>query len=177
MELHTLKPAPGATKKRKRIGRGQGSGRGGTSTKGHKGAQSRSGYTRNRGSEGGQMPLKMRIPKFGFKRTNRVTYKVINLHTLQDLSEQHNVTHIGQDMLHEHGYVHKSELYKILGQGTLKAKLDVAAHACSASAQAAIEQAGGTVTIIDKHKPKHTPPEAPQTKEDNAPAEDTPKDA
>ncbi|MDR1056508.1 MAG: 50S ribosomal protein L15 [Prevotellaceae bacterium] len=139
MQLNNLKPAKGSTHKEKRIGRGQGSGRGGTSTKGHKGAQSRSGYSRKFGFEGGQMPLQRRLPKFGFTNINHVEYKAVNISTLQELAEKLNVTSINVDTLIKVGLVSKKDLVKILGNGTLNATLEVAAHAFSKSAVAAIE--------------------------------------
>ena len=146
MKLHTLKPAEGSTKNRKRIGRGQGSGKGGTSTKGHKGAQSRSGYSRKSGFEGGQMPLQRRVPKFGFTNPNRVEYKGINLYTLQELADKFKTSEVGFEFFIEHGYASKNDKIKILGTGELKAKLNVTAHAFSKSAQEAIEKAGGSVS-------------------------------
>lgn len=151
MQLHTLQPAPGATQSRKRVGRGQGSGKGGTSTRGHNGAQSRSGYKRKRGFEGGQLPLQRRLPMYGFKNPNRIAYKPINLEQLQQLAEKANLAVINFDVLREHGLVSKNDRCKILGQGELKAKLEVSAHAFSASARAAIEKAGGQAAIIDIH--------------------------
>lgn len=143
MQLNNLKPAKGSTQKVKRIGRGQGSGRGGTSTRGHKGAQSRSGYSRKFGFEGGQMPLQRRLPKFGFTNMNRVEYKAINISTLQELAEKLNVTAINVETLVEVGLVSKNDLIKILGNGTLNATLEVTAHAFSKSAVAAIEAKQG----------------------------------
>jgi len=148
MELHNLKPAEGSTKNKKRVGRGQGSGRGGTSTRGHKGAQSRSGYTRKRNFEGGQMPLQMRIPKRGFKNINRVEYVAINLGRLQAIVDKYKLDAIDVNVLIENGIVGNSDRVKILGDGELTCKLDVTAHACSESAKTAIESAGGSVTII-----------------------------
>ena len=148
MKLHTLKPANGATSSRKRIGRGPGSGKGGTSTRGHKGAKSRSGYSKKIGFEGGQMPLQRRLPKFGFKNINRVEYKAINLSTLQALAEAKNLEKIGVAELHAAGFISSNQLVKILGNGELKAKLAVEAHAFSKSAEAAITAAGGTATKI-----------------------------
>jgi large subunit ribosomal protein L15 len=148
MKLESLKPAIGSTKKTKRIGRGQGSGRGGTSTKGHKGAQSRSGYSRKVGFEGGQMPLQRRVPKWGFKNNNRIENKPINLDTLQELADNKKVTEVTPDILHQNGLIGKGDLVKVLGRGELKAKLSVTAHKFSKSAQEAIEKAGGSVTII-----------------------------
>ena len=143
MKLHTLKPAEGSTKNRKRIGRGQGSGRGGTSTRGHKGAKSRSGYSQKFGFEGGQMPLQRRIPKFGFKNPNRVEYKAINLDTIQKLAESSKEKSITVDLMIANGLVGNKDLVKVLGRGELKAKVEVSAHAFSASAAESIEKAGG----------------------------------
>ena len=148
MDLSNLKPAEGSVRNKKRIGRGQGSGRGGTSTKGHKGAQSRSGYKRKAGFEGGQMPLFRRVPKFGFKNINRKEYRAINLSTLQKLVDDYKVKAVNQEVLMEHGLASKNDLIKVLGQGELKAKLDVTAHAFSKSAIAAIEAQGGVPTKI-----------------------------
>jgi len=148
MDLGSLKPAKGSVKNKKRIGRGQGSGRGGTSTKGHKGAQSRSGYKRKRGFEGGQMPLARRVPKFGFKNLNRVEYRGINIGILQKLVDDKKVKAINQEVLIENGLAKKNDLIKILGMGELKAKLDVTAHAFTKSAIAAIEAQGGKTTKI-----------------------------
>ncbi len=148
MNLNNLKPAEGSIKKVKRIGRGQGSGRGGTSTRGHKGAKSRSGYSRTRGFEGGQMPLQRRVPKFGFKNINRVEYKAINLDTLQTLSEKINVTTIDVETLAKAGLASKNDKIKILGNGELTSKLDVKAHAFSKSAKEAIEKLQGTTETI-----------------------------
>lgn len=148
MELHNLKPAEGSVKKGKRIGRGQGSGRGGTSTRGHNGAKSRSGYSRKRNFEGGQMPLQMRLPKRGFKNPFRVSYVAVNLEQLQELAEKHKVSSIDFAFLIEKGIVRKTELVKILGRGELKASLQVTAHASSESAKAAIEKAGGSFSKI-----------------------------
>jgi large subunit ribosomal protein L15 len=148
MDLSNLKPAVGSVKKEKRIGRGQGSGHGGTSTRGHKGAKSRSGYSRKIGFEGGQMPLQRRLPKYGFTNRNRVEYKGINLSTLQTLAEKRNLTEIGVQNLIEAGLVSKSDMIKILGKGELKAKLTVKAHAFSKTAQAAIESLQGTAEKI-----------------------------
>ena len=148
MNLSNLKPAEGSTKNRKRIGRGTGSGRGGTSTRGHKGAGSRSGNTSKVGFEGGQMPLQRRVPKVGFKNPNRVEYVSVNLDALQKLSEQYSVASIDFDTLKEHGLVSRNDLVKILGRGELKAKIEVKAHAFSATAQKAIEAAGGTIVKL-----------------------------
>lgn len=148
MKLHTLKPAEGSNGREKRIARGEGSGHGGTSTRGHKGAQSRSGYSRKIGFEGGQMPIQRRLPKFGFNNPNRVEYKAVNLSSLQLLSEKTGVDTITFDVLVENGLVSKKDLVKILGNGELKAKLNVTAHAFSKSAIAKIEAAQGSTTII-----------------------------
>ncbi|MDR0429409.1 MAG: 50S ribosomal protein L15 [Tannerellaceae bacterium] len=148
MDLSSLKPAEGSTKTRKRIGRGPGSGLGGTSTRGHKGAKSRSGYSKKIGFEGGQMPIQRRLPKFGFKNINRVEYKAINISTLQQLSETQNLTKIGIEELINAGFISKSQLVKILGNGDLTAKLDVEAHAFSKSAEAAILAVGGTAVKL-----------------------------
>jgi large subunit ribosomal protein L15 len=148
MNLSNLKPAEGSTKNRKRIGRGTGSGRGGTSTRGHKGAGSRSGTSTKVGFEGGQMPLQRRLPKVGFKNINRVEYVGINLDVLQGLAEKFNLSAINFDTLKEHGLVSKNDLVKILGRGELKAKLDVTAHAFTATAQKAIETAGGAIVKL-----------------------------
>ena len=148
MELSNLKPAKGSVKGRKRIGRGQGSGRGGTSTRGHKGAKSRSGYSRKIGFEGGQMPLQRRVPKFGFKNINRKEYKGINISTLQALAEKKNITSIDVQTLIDAGLVSKNDLVKILGNGELKVKLDVKAHAFSKSAVNAIQSLQGTAEKI-----------------------------
>ncbi len=148
MELHNLKPAAGSTKSRKRIARGQGSGYGGTSTRGHKGAKSRSGYSRKRNFEGGQMPLQMRLPKRGFNNYNRKNYKVLNLSTLEEIIAKHSVKEISLDFLKEKNYIKKSQIVKILGDGELTSSVKVEANACSKSAQSAIEAKGGSITII-----------------------------
>ncbi|HNX86118.1 MAG TPA: 50S ribosomal protein L15 [Bacteroidales bacterium] len=148
MDLSNLKPAKGSTKKVKRIGRGEGSGHGGTSTRGHKGAQSRSGYSKKLGYEGGQMPLVRRVPKFGFKNFNRVEYKGINLDVLQKIAEKSNLTAITPEVLIENGYVSKNDRIKILGRGELKMKLEITAHGFSASAKKAIEEKGGIANTI-----------------------------
>lgn len=145
MNLSNLTPAKGSNKTRKRIGRGTGSGRGGTSTRGHKGAGSRSGYKTKIGFEGGQMPLQRRVPKVGFKSINRVEYVGVNLHVLQSLAEKFNLTAIDFDTLKDHGLVSKNDLVKVLGRGELNAKLEVKAHAFSTTAQKAIEAAGGSI--------------------------------
>jgi large subunit ribosomal protein L15 len=148
MDLSNLKPAAGSTKKGKRIGRGTGSGHGGTSTRGHKGAGSRSGNSRKIGFEGGQMPLQRRLPKFGFKNINRVEYAGINLDTLQRLAESHGISSFDHEVFVERGLVSKNDLVKILGRGELKTKIDVKAHAFSSTAQTAIEKVGGTATTL-----------------------------
>ncbi|MBV6403565.1 MAG: 50S ribosomal protein L15 [Flavobacteriales bacterium] len=150
MDLSQLKPAKGATKKAKRIGRGEGSKRGGTSTKGHKGAQSRTGYSRKRGFEGGQMPLVRRVPKFGFTNPTRVEYKGINLDALQLLAENQGLKAVDPAVLYANGLIAKHDKLKVLGRGTLKGALDVTAHAFSATAKAAIEAIGGKATIIER---------------------------
>lgn len=142
MELNNLKPAVGSTKNKTRKGRGPGSGKGGTSTRGHKGAKSRSGYSRKIGFEGGQMPLQRRLPKFGFNPLNRVTYKAINLADLEALAAK-GVETINPEVLAQHGLAAKGELVKILAKGALTHKVDVTANAFSAAAKAAIEAAGG----------------------------------
>lgn len=148
MDLSNLKPAAGSTKNRKRIGRGEGSGHGGTSTKGHKGAQSRSGYKRKLGFEGGQMPLYRRVPKFGFKNINRKEYNGINIDALQKLADEKKITSFDPQVLIENGLASKRDLIKILGNGDLTATIEVSAHAFSKSAQEAIESKGGKATKI-----------------------------
>jgi large subunit ribosomal protein L15 len=148
MELNNLKPAKGSVKNKKRIGRGSGSGRGGTSTRGHKGAKSRSGYKSKIGFEGGQMPLQRRVPKFGFKNINRVEYQGVNLDTLQMLAEKNKIATFTPAKLIELGVVGKNDLIKILGRGELKTKLEVTANAFTATAKKAIEDNGGTATIL-----------------------------
>ena len=148
MDLSNLKPAPGSVKREKRIGRGEGSGHGGTSTRGHKGAKSRSGYSRKIGFEGGQMPLQRRVPKSGFKNINRVEYKGINLSTLETLATRLDTELIDFQTLLTAGLVNKNALVKILGKGTLTRKLEVHAHAFSKSAQAAIEANKGTAVKL-----------------------------
>ena len=148
MELNNLTPAAGSVKTAKRVGRGAGSGLGGTSTRGHKGAKSRSGYSKKIGFEGGQMPMQRRLPKFGFKNINRVEYKAINLNVLQQLADAKKLDVIGLSELFEAGFINKSMLVKILGNGTLTAKLTVKANAFSKAAEAAITAAGGTIEKI-----------------------------
>ncbi len=149
MHLHSIKPASGSVKKRKRVGRGTGSGRGKTATRGHKGAKSRSGYSRKLGFEGGQMPLQRRVPKFGFRNPNRVAYKAVNLGDLQKLSEKLNVKVIDPEILRQNGLLGKKDLVKILGQGEFNAQLEVKANAFSKSAKETIEQCGGSVLVIE----------------------------
>ena len=150
MNLTNLTPAEGSTKNVKRIGRGQGSGRGGTSTRGHKGQKSRSGYSRKIGFEGGQMPLQRRVPKFGFKNINRVEYQGINIDSIQALVDTKKLKDITFEILVENGLASKNDLIKILGRGELSATINISAHKFSASAKEAVEKAGGTVTEITK---------------------------
>jgi len=147
MKLHTLKPAAGSTKTNKRLGRGQGSG-GSTAGRGHKGAQSRSGYHKKFGFEGGQMPLQRRVPKFGFKNNNKVYFKPINLDALEELAKTTNSTALSIQLMRDNGIVGKNDMVKVLGRGELKSKVSVEAHAFSATATKAIETAGGNVTIV-----------------------------
>ena len=148
MNLSSLKPAKGSVKTNKRLGRGTGSGAGGTASRGHKGAQSRSGYSSKRGFEGGQMPLQRRVPKFGFTNLFRVEYHGINLDTIQALVDSKKINSIDKDILVANGLASKHDRIKILGRGELKAKIEVKAHAFSATAKAAIEAQGGTTAII-----------------------------
>jgi large subunit ribosomal protein L15 len=148
MDLSNLRPAKGSVKKGKRLGRGQGSGKGGTSTRGHKGAKSRSGYSKKVGFEGGQMPLQRRVPKYGFKNINRKEYKGINISTLQTLAEANNLEKIDFQVLVLAGLVSKNASVKILGKGILERKLEVHAHAFSKSAVEAIEAKKGTAVIL-----------------------------
>lgn len=148
MDLSNLKPAKGSVKKSVRLGRGQGSGKGGTSTRGHKGAKSRSGYSKKIGFEGGQMPIQRRLPKFGFENINRVEYKGINIGTLQGLAEANNLDVIDFDTLLKAGLVNKNAKVKILGKGTVEKKLEIHAHAFSKAAKEAIEAKEGTVVIL-----------------------------
>ena len=148
MELHDLKPAVGSNKKKTRIGRGPGSGKGGTSTRGHKGAKSRSGYKQKVGFEGGQMPLQRRVPKGGFKNINRVDYKAINVAVLDAIAENNNLEKITVADLHKAGLVRKNQLVKILGQGQLNHKLEVEAHAFSKKAEEIITAAGGSIVKL-----------------------------
>ena len=148
MNLHSLKPAEGSVKNGKRIARGQGSGRGGTSTKGHKGAQSRTGYSRSAGFEGGQMPLQRRVPKFGFKNPTRVEYVGINLDRLQEFIDKTKATEVTTAGLIEANFIKKTEIVKILGRGELTSKVDVKVNAFTLTAKAAIEKAGGSAETI-----------------------------
>lgn len=148
MDLSNLKPAAGSTKVKKRLGRGEGSGAGDTAGRGHKGAKSRSGYSRKRGFEGGQMPLQRRVPKFGFKNINRVSYKGVNLDVIERLATDKKIDTFSPEVFVENGLCSKSELIKILGRGELNAKVKVTAHAFSATAKSAIEGKGGEATQL-----------------------------
>ncbi len=148
MDLSNLKPAKGSVKKKKRIARGIGSGKGRTATRGHKGQKSRSGYSRRFGFEGGQMPIHRRLPKFGFRNINRVEYKAINIDTIDKLAKDKSLNIIDVQTLKDAGFIQKNDLVKILGNGELTVKVDVKAHAFSKSAAEAIEKAGGTVEKI-----------------------------
>lgn len=148
MDLSNLKPAVGSTHSKTRVGRGAGSGKGGTSTRGHKGAKSRSGYSRKIGFEGGQMPLQRRLPKFGFKNINRVEYKAINLDLIDALAQAKNLETVGLEQLREAGFINKRQLVKILANGSLSRAVNVEANAFSAAAQSAIEAAGGTIKKV-----------------------------
>jgi len=148
MKLHNLTPAKGSTKNRKRVARGQGSGRGGTSTRGHKGAKSRSGYSKKVGFEGGQMPLQRRVPKFGFNNINRVEYKAINLDIIESLIERKGVKEITPEILQENGLVSKNDFVKVLGRGEIKSTINVTAHKFSNTAKSAIESKGGNCTEL-----------------------------
>ena len=148
MELHNLKPAPGSVKKGKRIARGQGSGHGGTSTRGHKGAKSRSGWSSKRAFEGGQMPLQMRLPKKGFKNPNRVSYTALNLARLQEISEKYGLSEISIDALYANRIIKKGEKVKVLANGELTSKVSVKVHAISEKAKSQIESNGGSVTLL-----------------------------
>ncbi|HIT16370.1 MAG TPA: 50S ribosomal protein L15 [Candidatus Avimuribaculum pullicola] len=150
MDLSNLQPAAGSNKKGKRLGRGAGSGKGGTSTRGHKGAKSRSGYSAKVGFEGGQMPLQRRVPKFGFKNRNRVEYKAVNLDALQALAESKQLTKITVADIVAAGYADSKQLVKVLANGELKTKVDVEAHAFSKKAEEAIIAAGGTIQTVKK---------------------------
>ncbi len=149
MQLNNLQPAKGSVKTGKRIGRGQGSGKGGTATRGHKGQKSRSGYSRKIGFEGGQMPLQRRVPKFGFRNINRKEYQGVNLDKLQQLVDDGKIKDIvNMEVLIDNRLAHKNDLIKILGRGKLKAKLNITVHKYTATAKAAIEKAGGEATAI-----------------------------
>ena len=150
MDLSNLQPAAGSNKKGKRLGRGAGSGKGGTSTRGHKGAKSRSGYSKKVGFEGGQMPLQRRVPKFGFKNINHVEYKAVNLDALQALAEAKHLSKVSVDDMIAAGLLKKNQLVKILANGELKVKLEVEAHAFSKKAEEAITAAGGTIQTVKK---------------------------
>ncbi len=147
MKLHTLKPAEGSTKTNKRLGRGQGSG-GSTAGRGHKGAKSRSGYSKKFGFEGGQMPLQRRVPKFGFKNNNKIYYKSVNLDLLEQIAEKNKSAEINFELLVSNGIISKKDKIKVLGRGELKSKVNVQAHAFSETALKAIEKVGGTATKI-----------------------------
>ncbi|HAK77357.1 MAG TPA: 50S ribosomal protein L15 [Runella sp.] len=148
MNLSALKPASGSVKTKKRLGRGQGSGMGGTSTRGHKGAQSRSGYSQKSHFEGGQMPLQRRVPKFGFKNINRVEYKALNLDAIQAVVDKTSATVIDIETLYSNGLVSKTDLVKVLNRGELKAAVEVKVHAFSKTAAEAIEKAGGKAVTL-----------------------------
>ncbi len=148
MELHNLTPAKGSVKKRKRIARGQGSGTGGTSTRGHKGAKSRSGYSRKRAFEGGQMPLQMRLPKRGFKNPNRINYTALNLSRLQQLSDKFGMKEVSIDALYEKRIIKKGEKVKVLANGEITSAINVKVHAISEKAKSQIESKGGSVTLL-----------------------------
>lgn len=148
MELHKLTPAEGSVRGYKRKGRGQGSGKGGTSTKGHKGAKSRSGYKRKRAHEGGQMPLQMRLPKKGFKNPNREIFIALNLDQLQAMTEKFEVKEWTLEALQNHNFISRNDKVKLLGRGALSAKVNLTAHAASEAARKAVEAAGGSITIV-----------------------------
>ncbi len=148
MELHNLKPAKGSVKSKTRIGRGQGSGKGGTSTRGHKGAKSRSGWSKKKNFEGGQMPLQMRLPKVGFKNPNRVEFVVFNVANLQSISEKYSLSEITLENLYANRIIKKRDRVKVLGNGDISKKVNVSVHAISASAKEKIEAQGGTVNLV-----------------------------
>ncbi len=148
MKLHELRPAKGATHKKKRIGRGEASGKGGTSTKGNKGGQSRAGYQRKMAHEGGQMPIQRRLPKRGFKNNNRIEYKVFNLGQIEQLAEKYNITEFSLENLYINGLISQTDSVKVLGNGELKTKLSFKVNAVSGKAKAAIEASGGSLEII-----------------------------
>ena len=149
MELHSLSPAKGSIKKSKRVGRGEGSKRGGTSTRGHKGAKSRSGYSKKIGFEGGQQPLQRRVPKYGFRNPNRKEYKCINLDRLQEIVVKYKLKEINNQILVDNGFAKKNELIKILGRGELKSKINVSVHAFSSAAKDSIEKLGGKAIVTE----------------------------
>ena len=148
MKLHEIKPAEGATHKQKRLGRGEASGKGGTSTKGNKGGQSRAGYQRKMAHEGGQMPIQRRIPKRGFNNIHRVEYKVLNLGQLDHLAEKYGITEFTPENLYINGLIGQTDLIKVLGTGELKGKFSFRVHAISGKAKTAIESVGGTIEIV-----------------------------
>jgi large subunit ribosomal protein L15 len=148
MNLHNLRPAKGAVHKEKRLGRGEGSGHGGTSTKGNKGGQSRAGYKRNRAHEGGQMPIQRRVPKRGFKNPDRIEYKVFNLGQIDQLVEKYGITEFSLENLYTNGLINQTDRVKVLGNGELKSKVTFKVNAVSEKAKGAIESAGGTVEIV-----------------------------
>ncbi|MBP6755382.1 MAG: 50S ribosomal protein L15 [Bacteroidia bacterium] len=148
MKLNTLSPAEGSVQNNYRRGRGQGSGGGGTATRGHKGAQSRSGHSKKRGFEGGQMPLQRRVPKFGFKNINRIEHTGVNLDAIQRIVDAKNITEITREVLIQNGVASKTDLIKILGRGELKSKVNITVHAFTATAKAAIEAKGGVATEL-----------------------------
>lgn len=148
VQLHTLRPKEGAVHSERRVGRGQGSGYGGTSTRGHKGAKSRSGYSRKLGFEGGQMPIQRRLPKFGFKNRFREEYRAVNLEDLQRIAETNSLEEITPELLEDLRVIKRGERFKVLGKGELSRKLTVRSHAFSASAKSAIEAVGGTAEIL-----------------------------
>ena len=156
MNLSNLKPAKGSVRERKRVGRGQGSGMGGTSTRGHKGAQSRSGYSRKTHFEGGQMPLQRRVPKFGFKNINRIEYKPLNLDSIQALVDETKATVVDMDFMLLHGLVGKKDLVKVLSRGELTSAVEIHAHAFSTTAKEAIEKAGGKAVVPAKEAKEET---------------------
>ena len=148
MDLHNLTPAAGSVRDNKRKGRGQGSGRGGTSTRGHKGAKARSGFKEKRAHEGGQMPLQMRLPKRGFKNPNREAYTAINLDQLQAITDKHKVSEWNLEALQKYNVISRTDKVKLLGRGALQAKVNFTAHAASETARKAVEAAGGSITIV-----------------------------
>lgn len=148
MELHNLKPAKGSVKSNKRLGRGQGSGTGGTASRGHKGAKSRSGYSKKRNFEGGQMPLQMRLPKRGFKNPNRQAYVPLNLSRVQSIHEKYGLSEFNHDTLVEKGIINKGEKVKVLGTGEIKAKVTITVNAVSSTAAEKVKAAGGTINLV-----------------------------